>query len=557
MYIPTRADFADVIAENAKSSGGYVPTAADFANILPNGQRMIPLIPNFPAQPQGFLSQVANSAPIQSVNDLGGNVVQGLTRGIAGVGNLGVDALKAVGVPTGNFQFQQLNAPFVNPNDKVANMVGQVAQYAPLAAASGAGIGEGASALGKAGYEALNSPLLKNMLSGALTGYGATDASQGDRAKAALMGGALGVLPSLAGGTVNTIKALFSKNIDSLGTKVASNFYGSDVNPGQLNSPDTMMTQVKNVLKNNFSKVVNQGVSKFQDMFEAAKNKGYNLEDDIPSYKEISNNDTSAIPDGKMIKLGTDSQNQINDILNDTNIPLKAKKVINAYKDNPNLQTLHSMQSDLFKTANGLNPDTILESNAATKLTDLRDSILDDIHDSFDRNGDLDLSSRYKQAQQFWASRVIPYQQNPLIRQIVNRKSVKDVLSKLGTYEVPDSNQPEGYQMIRSDIAANPDQARTITGAILSKGAKPVGLNYTTTTKDLLNAYAKAPDTLKQIANQVTGTQLTDLNNVYNSKNIVANFLNKNKGKLAEKFLGGMVLGAGGHQGWNLSKDLE
>jgi hypothetical protein len=535
-YIPTRADFADVIAANSK--GGYVPTAADFSNIS-----------NSSSQPQNFLSEVANNPITQRINDIGGNVAQGLERGVAGIGNLGLDIANKVGVPTGGFQIHNYSAPFVNPNDKIANFIGGVAQYAPLAATSEAGLG----ALGLSKL-----PLLKNMLSGAISGYGATNSDQTGRLENAAGGAAAGTLPSVGTGIVNAVKGI---NMEQIGANVAKSFFGSTVNPGELNNSDTMMTFVKDMLKNNYIKLVNLGSSKFQDMFNLAKNRGYSLEDDIPSYKSITDNDTSSVPDNKTIRLSSSSSDQIDDILNDKNIPLKAKKVINAYKDNPNLQTLHSMQSDLYKTANGLNPKTILESNSATKLTDLRDSILKDIHNSFENNGDLDLSAQYKQAQQFWKSRVVPYQNNSLIRGILSKKSPSDVLSKLSSYQVPDRDENESYQMIRDDIASNPSQVKTLTGAILSKAASGDGLKLKVTTKDLLDAYRNTPQTLKNITDQVALKPLTDLHNIYTSKNIVAKFMRENKGNIGNKVIGllgkGALMGAGGAGGYDIYKYLE
>lgn len=104
------------------------------------------------------------------------------------------------------------------------------------------------------------------------------------------------------------------------------------------------------------------------------------------------------------------------------------KESIDKFNNNPSFSEAHDLQSLLGKEGNALkiNKDGALR-NLGNQLLNTRKSLVNDIHSTFQANGDDDLSQLYKDIGQRYKNQSVPYVVNPTLRNIVLKKDIQEI----------------------------------------------------------------------------------------------------------------------------------
>jgi len=104
------------------------------------------------------------------------------------------------------------------------------------------------------------------------------------------------------------------------------------------------------------------------------------------------------------------------------------EKLIKQFKEKPSFNAAHELQSRLGTEGTYFRSSSdSLQKRIGSNYLDARKSLIDDIHKTFEKNNDTDLSKLYKDATYNHKENVIPYQKNRTINQIVTKRDLDEV----------------------------------------------------------------------------------------------------------------------------------
>ncbi len=104
------------------------------------------------------------------------------------------------------------------------------------------------------------------------------------------------------------------------------------------------------------------------------------------------------------------------------------KEALEKFNENPSFAEGHNLQSKLGSEGSSLknNKDGAIR-NLGNQLLNTRKSLVNDIHSTFENNGDKDLSQLYKDIGQRYKNQSAPYVANSTLRNIVLKKDIQEI----------------------------------------------------------------------------------------------------------------------------------
>jgi gas vesicle protein len=104
------------------------------------------------------------------------------------------------------------------------------------------------------------------------------------------------------------------------------------------------------------------------------------------------------------------------------------KESIDNFNENPSFSSAHDLQSTLGREGSSLktNKDGAIR-NLGNQLLNARKSLVNDIHSTFENNGDKDLSQLYRDIGQRYKNKSAPYVANSTLRNIVLKKDIQEI----------------------------------------------------------------------------------------------------------------------------------
>jgi len=303
-------------------------------------------------------------------------------------------------------------------------------------------------------------------------------------------------------------KDLF-RNPDKLANQLYENISGG-LKSGKLNK-----LNAENI-NQNYQNKLNQGKQLFNNFLNEAHATGYSpdITVGIPGISQTTNFkriDLDPITNNNLDRLlMANKDKELSGITSDLN------NLIDNFKKSPSVDNAHRLQSELLKERSNLisskeiNPS---ERNTANLLHDTRIGILDSISNSFIKNGDIRLNNSFENARNFWRIHIVPYNEIPEVARIVQGKqgkAIPNILKALEKYDIPGTRD-----IIRTHLQENPSQIKDLLALTLSKGLKAKEGELKPTAENVLNAYASAPEAIKDITDPISANYLANLEKSY------------------------------------------
>jgi hypothetical protein len=368
--------------------------------------------------------------------------------------------------------------------------------------------GEGAAA--KLIPQAKNalSAIGKTALTGGITGFGMDNSNLSDRAEEGVIGAALGGGLAGAGRTANALKRLYTLGPTEtkgalstlaqianpkLGNKV-SNEYLENISKGK---DERELNSVNNAqIVGNYNAQKKTGTELYDKFLGEGKNAGYS--DNVRASKSglgYLGTPKEIVTGGKHIELSKESQNIFNSLKNaDSNNELQKtsqnlKNAVNNFNYSPSLNNAHRLQSELGKEASYMDSKDTLQRNTKNLYSSFRNKLINDMNNTFIKNGDTHLNDLFDEAKTHWRENVTPYENAPQIKELVrtgdDRPNIINTLTK--------EDNKGRMDTIRSHLETNPEQQRNLLAQALKQGFKKKDV----TTSFLEKQYNELPNVLK------------------------------------------------------------
>jgi len=451
-------------------------------------------------------------AAVLGLTHQGGNVIGDVGTGLvkAGFPNAGA-SLQNAGQQAVNVTPQQLGIQ--NPGVGTNLIAGAVQDSPMIAAAPEIGSSSWLSKIPAVG-RLLTPGVQQAFTAGALTG--ATQSAPGTALSSALHQGAdwagLAAVPGIIGG----IGGLYSKVSGVLNGQPVKDM-ANDIYQGLSGGQDATQLNANTMgyIRQNYNSAKNIVKQGYNSLFQNAEARGYGsppVDDDaVTDAVNNPNSQTTNVKSlmqplagSKPIQISGGTQNQLMGILNPElssqtlkGVSQPLKDVISQFNEAPTFSNAHTLQSMLgnessaFKT--GLTD--IVDKQTANSLTSARNSVQNDIQNTFTQNGDQDLGSTYNQLSQNWKNQVLPYQQIPSIWKNINGRAddpdnVVNIIDGTGSRR----------QLIRNNLAQTPGASENIIAQKLAPASSnDVISGNSTDPNKFLNIYSnKIPSTFDQ-----------------------------------------------------------
>lgn len=251
-----------------------------------------------------------------------------------------------------------------------------------------------------------------------------TPSPQASNAMALAANIAMGVsaIPDLAALGGAGAKVLLNKLSDSIGANAdvkANDFISSLLGN---NSFSKSHLPVLNEIRNNYDVAQNTSANQYKNILSQAAQQGYTGGKQFPGITAATGEKT-IIPNNFQDELNTIDLSEHSKAIQDLLSPIN--KSVN---NNLSFADAHEMQSQLGKEGAKLatSPDG-MKRYLGGELLGLRNTLKDDITQSFLANGDTDLANQYQNASDFFKNNVAPYRENSTIRNVVMKSGLKEI----------------------------------------------------------------------------------------------------------------------------------
>lgn len=372
-----------------------------------------------------------------------------------------------------------------------------------------------------------------NQNAGQLTGLPSPSAGQ------ALSANVLGVAPQIIGGAdaaydlgKTGLNLINSKNLDNVASNIYQNL-SQNLSPKDLNK-----TNVQNIV-NNYNDMSDQIGAAYTKLKADAANMGYATSGSkgLPGIEEGTATGKFIIPENSVNTIIDKNPSDINQGLLQ-NVSGSLKNMIARYQSSPTFNNAHDLQSMLGSEAanlkSGLNSG-IPQMDTANALTNARNSLKQDITNTFNRNGDQYLAQKYQSLSDLYKNNLAPYQNVPQIWSAIKGKPYTGNISNV----LSNDDDAGNIAAIRNHLMQNPNQQQTLLAQALGKvGTKNANGEFQVNNEKLLNNYNNLPDSLQQFASPQTDNLFNQLEN---SKALRSKLLKYGAGAAT---VGGAILGA-------------